>query len=651
MMTSSDIAAFMSSDEADQTATGLWLTDGTAQGTVEILSDAAGTAAAWPTMFYLLNGRIYFAWSNGAASGGLWSSDGTAAGTFELPAVPQTPSSYADNTQFTAAGLDGRMVFDWVDANQHSQLWSTDGTTAGTTEITALGPGLVSADDPVSFDNKILFEGVDGSGNVGVWITDGTSQGTARLVETNYAAASYQQLIPSSAVILGDDAYFLANGNLWETDGTRNGTRDIPLGDSGATVSGLVGAGQTLFFVEQTSSGTATRTLYVSDGTAANTHAVASMPSGSNSCYTMGMLGASVLVDIDGSLWISDGTNSTELAADFNLRNGSEDAVPYVVSLGTIAVITSLNGVWATDGTSAGTHLLFANSDASAVSPDLVKIGSRAMFETTGAGGNALWLTDGTAGGTTEINTNAAVRSFGANAFDVSAVENLDGSSSPTLIAGPPPTPSPTPAPTPTPSPSSTPSSSSSSTPGLGIFDATTGQAIPGVAQAYSGPVAGLSSQYITVTPHDINIAVSTPGWFLHSGSGNDALAVSSGINVLDGGTGSNFLTGGSGADTFFIDDRGAPADIWSTLDNVHAGDAATVYGVTPDDFTVGWFDGQGAAGYAGLTLHATAPGKATASLTLVGYSTADLQNGRLSVSFGTDAAAGTTYLYIHANG
>jgi serralysin len=119
---------------------------------------------------------------------------------------------------------------------------------------------------------------------------------------------------------------------------------------------------------------------------------------------------------------------------------------------------------------------------------------------------------------------------------------------------------------------------------------------------------------------------------------------------VLDGGTGSNFLTGGSGADTFFVDDRAAPADIWSTVNSFDPGDAATIWGVTPQDFNLSWVDGQGAAGYTGLTLHATASGRPTASLTLAGYSQADLTSGRLSVQFGTDPANGSAYMYVQGN-
>jgi Ca2+-binding RTX toxin-like protein len=184
----------------------------------------------------------------------------------------------------------------------------------------------------------------------------------------------------------------------------------------------------------------------------------------------------------------------------------------------------------------------------------------------------------------------------------------------------------------------------------LAVLDTTTGQPVLANEQPYSGPVSGLLHEYINITSDSLNISVSTPNWFLHSGSGNDAIAANGGTNVLDGGTGSNFLVGGSGTDTFFVDDRGPTADIWSTVNGFHAGDAATIWGVTPNDFNLNWVDGQGAAGFTGLTLHATATGKPTASLTLAGYTTADLTNGRLSMSFGTDPASGSAYMYVHGN-
>lgn len=183
------------------------------------------------------------------------------------------------------------------------------------------------------------------------------------------------------------------------------------------------------------------------------------------------------------------------------------------------------------------------------------------------------------------------------------------------------------------------------------VLDTTTNAQIPSEGSAYTGPVANLQFQYLNTTTDGLNVTANVDNVFMHSGSGQDALQAHGGTNVLDGGTGSNFLVGTTdGTDTFFVDDRGAPADIWSTVVHFHVGDAATVYGVTPQDFGLNWYDNQGATGYTGLTLHATAAGKATASLTLTGYTMADMSNGRISVSFGTDAAAGTTYMYVHAN-
>jgi len=183
---------------------------------------------------------------------------------------------------------------------------------------------------------------------------------------------------------------------------------------------------------------------------------------------------------------------------------------------------------------------------------------------------------------------------------------------------------------------------------GIAALDTTTGQSIIPAVQAYAGPVAGLTSEYITTTSDSLNITTTTPGWFIHTGNGNDAIAVAGGTNVVDGGGGSNFLTGGSGMDTFFVDDRSASADIWSTVSGFHVGDAATIWGVAPQDFSLTWVDGQGAAGYTGLTLHVTASGQPTASLTVAGYTSADLNDGRLSVSFGT--VGGSAYMYVHGN-
>lgn len=188
------------------------------------------------------------------------------------------------------------------------------------------------------------------------------------------------------------------------------------------------------------------------------------------------------------------------------------------------------------------------------------------------------------------------------------------------------------------------------------VADSRTGNTYAVTGTPYVGP-AGASSQYVVQTDNpalsaaNLNITATAPGVFIHTGSGVDAIDVSGvgGKNILDGGTNSNFLTGGaagSGTDTFFVDARNAAADIWNTIVNFHAGDAVTLFGITPTNKAVAWVDNQGAVGATGLTLHATQTGAPQASFTLAGYTTADLSNGRLGLVYGTEPD-GTPYLYV----
>ena len=175
------------------------------------------------------------------------------------------------------------------------------------------------------------------------------------------------------------------------------------------------------------------------------------------------------------------------------------------------------------------------------------------------------------------------------------------------------------------------------------------GKAVASSPVYYTGPVAGLEKELILLSAENLNIAVAGPNWFLHSGSGTDALSAASGTNVLDGGTGSNFLTGGTGADTFFIDARSATQPIWNTVYKFQSGDAVTFWGVSTSTHSFTWLDDQGAEEYKGLTLHASGVGVPTASLTLPLYDLAR-KNSALTVLFGFDPGSKSDYLYVLAN-
>lgn len=183
----------------------------------------------------------------------------------------------------------------------------------------------------------------------------------------------------------------------------------------------------------------------------------------------------------------------------------------------------------------------------------------------------------------------------------------------------------------------------------LTVLDTTSGQQLNPVTTSYSGPVKWVDNEYVSVTTDNLDIVATSPNWFIHSGGGEDAITAASGTNVLDGGTGSAFMTGGSGTDTFFADARSATANIWDTINNFHIGDTATIWGITQTGFDLTWADNQGAAGYSGLTLHASAPGSPDVALTLPGFSLADLYGGHLSSTFGT--SGGIPYMSVMDKG
>ena len=185
------------------------------------------------------------------------------------------------------------------------------------------------------------------------------------------------------------------------------------------------------------------------------------------------------------------------------------------------------------------------------------------------------------------------------------------------------------------------------------VIETTTGQSAHSDGEAYAGPVTFLQRQFIWSGDGGIVIAASTADVFLHSGGGDDALQAHAGSNVLDGGAGSNFLVGGAGgdggADTFFVDGRGGQT--WSTLVNFHHGDALTLWGFQPGVSTNPWTASDGAAGYAGATLHSELVGAGTgvsASATFAGLTLDDVQS-KLSVSSGT--VGGLSYLNVAYTG
>lgn len=197
------------------------------------------------------------------------------------------------------------------------------------------------------------------------------------------------------------------------------------------------------------------------------------------------------------------------------------------------------------------------------------------------------------------------------------------------------------------------------------ISDQTTGQAYSTDGTPYTGPVSGLSDEFVTNTSDILNITAQTPNVFIEvaplngspppSEAGMNVAGVN-GNNILDGYANSNFYTGGTGSDQFYEDARTLTQNSWSTVVNFHTGDNVTVWGVTAADFKLDWIgDTQGAAGSTGLTgvLVPNASGQPEVGITIAGMKMSDLS--KLAVTYGTTSAAsdgtpGSNYLSIHFN-
>lgn len=197
------------------------------------------------------------------------------------------------------------------------------------------------------------------------------------------------------------------------------------------------------------------------------------------------------------------------------------------------------------------------------------------------------------------------------------------------------------------------------------ISDQTTGQVYNTEGAPYTGPVAGLSDEFVTNTSDILNVTAQTPNVFIEvapiagspppSEAGMNVAGVN-GNNILDGYANSNFYTGGTGSDQFYEDARTLTQNSWSTIVNFHSGDNVTVWGVTAGDFKLDWIgDTEGAAGSTGLTgvLVPNAAGKPEVGITIAGMTVSDLS--KLAVTYGTTSAAsdgtpGSAYLSIHFN-
>lgn len=180
------------------------------------------------------------------SSNGLWRTDGTAAGTYDI-----TPPGMTLNPADITSVINYRTILVNHVADGKGALWVPNGTAAGTYQIriAALGTSIDVPQNGVTTNGKAIFSATDGAGDVGVWATNGLAAGTTELLVNGPASAPAGRF--GEFTQWGGKVLFSTGDDVAVTDGTRAGTVRFSTG----TPDFFVGVGNRVFIAAGTPSG------------------------------------------------------------------------------------------------------------------------------------------------------------------------------------------------------------------------------------------------------------------------------------------------------------------------------------------------------------------------------------------------------------
>lgn len=399
--------------------------------------------------FVEADGKLYFSaatLSNNKT--GLWVTDGTLNQTMLFSQVYQGGNLF----QYDLATLNGKLFFHGEptpnDPVNGIELWTSDGTTAGTQLLVDINPGPAPSEVSamIEFGNELFFAANDGTNGLELWKTDGTANGTMMVKDIQ---PGEDGSLPTNFTVVDTTLFFRAfdevNGyEIWKTDGTSAGTeliKDLNPGSFGSGAVGLTAYGTQLIF--SGSDGTTGQELWITDGTSAGTIQIVDVNSGSGHSFPsymtvkQGQIYFSANDGVNGNeLWVSDGTpGGAQLVKDINPGSTPSYPASFFVFNDKVyfAATDGSNGyeIWMTDGTESGTSLLvdiFPGADGSNPS-DLLQYGANLYFTAnTNASDRQLYQSDGSANGTNTIEPTSATNSnpMTGSIFSLSAIYQGD---------------------------------------------------------------------------------------------------------------------------------------------------------------------------------------------------------------------------------
>jgi ELWxxDGT repeat protein len=165
------------------TSIDLWKTDGTNAGTVQVFNVDNSFIPYGVEAPATYNGKLYFAHGKD-----LLVSDGTTAGTSIIYTLP-TNSWSSSAISYTSVFGANMYFLAWTDTT-YGEPWVSNGTGAGTLLLKDIYPGAHGSDVGVGygpymldFKSHIVFGADDGNLGPAVWTTDGTSVGTTMALD------------------------------------------------------------------------------------------------------------------------------------------------------------------------------------------------------------------------------------------------------------------------------------------------------------------------------------------------------------------------------------------------------------------------------------------------------------------------------------
>ena len=385
----------------------LWKSDGTETGTLLVKDINPG--AGDPTIEQLtsMGSILFFSAFDETHGKELWRSDGSESGTVLVKDIGKDLVHCCNIGPLELIVLDGSLFFTYSDSYQKGELWMSDGTESGTGVLKEIYPnsGHSGVRDLADADGALFFSAQDGIHGRELWKSDGSQDGTVLVKDITPAIDDWIGEIVS----VGSGVFFIADDKihgyeLWKSDGTESGTKmvkDIKVGSEESYPQDLLNVDGVLFFTAEESG--FERGLWKSDGTEAGTVFVSDI----YGIYESIAVGSLFYFSSYEGLWKSDGTDAgTTLVKNLALYCLSEvDGTIYFVGE------DSTHGLelWKSDGTESGTVLvkdILPGSESSMRDADLGVCDFAAMdeqlyfFSDDGTHGPELWKSDGTESGT-----------------------------------------------------------------------------------------------------------------------------------------------------------------------------------------------------------------------------------------------------------